>query len=106
MVPRRRWARVQRMETPCAIGYVRCLRVQSQTLTHQQILVPARMIVDRGNDLEAVPLVECWHLEGERHQHDLRAAAPSRFLLGRPEQLRPEPLAALRLVHPELAHLA
>src|SRR5262245_11333942 len=63
------------------------------------------MIVDRRDDLEAVPLVERRRLEGERHQDDLRAASASRFPLGAQEQLRPEPTVALRLLHPELPQL-
>src|SRR5262245_10153198 len=63
------------------------------------------MIVDRRDDLEAAPLVEHRRLEGERHQHDLRAAAPSRLLLGGLKQFRPESAATLGLLHPELAQL-
>jgi hypothetical protein len=63
------------------------------------------MIIDRRDDLEAVTLVEGRRLEGERHQHDLRASAPSRLLLGSLEQLCTESAVAVRLLHPELAQL-
>src|SRR5262245_27374566 len=63
------------------------------------------MIVDRRDDFEAMPLVKRRRLEGECHQHDLRAASPARLTLGRREQLRSESAATLRLVHPELAQL-
>jgi len=63
------------------------------------------MIVDRRDDLEAVPFVERGCLEGERHQHDLRAAASPGLLLGGLEQLCAESAATLRLLHPELAQL-
>src|SRR5262249_24568708 len=53
-----------------------------------------------------VPLVERRRLERERHQHDLRAAAPARLLLGRAEEVRTEPSMAPRLLHPELPHFA
>src|SRR5262245_55496722 len=65
----------------------------------------ARMIVDRRDDLEAMPLVERWCLERERHQHDLRAAAPLRLSFRGQEQLRAESVAALRLVDPKLSQL-
>jgi hypothetical protein len=63
--------RAGRMKTSCVIGPMRSLRVRTQTLAHQQILMPTRMIVDRRDHLEAVPLVEGRRLEGESHQHDL-----------------------------------
>src|SRR5262245_47435277 len=65
----------------------------------------ARMIVDRRNDLEAMPLIEGRRLKRERHQHDLGAAAPFRLLLGCLQQLCAESTVPLRLLHPELTHL-
>jgi len=48
------------------------------------------MIIDCRDHFEAVPLVERRGLERKGHQHDLRAAAPTRLLLGGLEQPRPE----------------
>src|SRR4030095_10969955 len=79
--------------------------VRSQAFAHQQVAVPTRVIVDRRHHLEAVPFVERRCLEGECHQHDLRAAASSRLLLGGLEQLCTEAAVTLRLVHPELTQL-
>src|SRR5580765_7401531 len=76
-----------------------------QMLAHQQIPVPGRMIVYGCDDFEIVLLVEGRCLERERHQHDLRAAAPSRLLFGGLEQLRTEASVPLRFLHPELAQL-
>jgi hypothetical protein len=64
------------MDTSTAIG----LR---QPLAHQHVLVPAWMIIDGRDDLEPVPFVEQWCLKGKRHQHNLRATAPSRLLVDR-----------------------
>jgi hypothetical protein len=63
------------------------------------------MVFDGRKNLEPASLVERGRLEGKRHQHDLRATAPSCLLLGRLEQLRTESPATLRLVDPELTHL-
>src|SRR3954453_8091984 len=76
-----------------------------QKLSQQQIPVAVRLILNCGDDFEIVLLVERRCLERERHQHDLRAAAPSRLLLGGLEQLRTEATVPLRLFHPELAQL-
>lgn len=62
----------------------------------------ARMVVDGRDGLEAVPFVEPWSLERERHQHHLRAAPPPRFLLGRLEQLRAKPAVTVRRFNPDL----
>src|SRR5262245_54986034 len=95
------------METAVAMNrWVCCVSlVGRETLAHQEIPVAARMIVDCRDDFELLPLVEIRRLERERHQDDLRAAAPSRLLLGRLEQLRAEATVPVRLVHPELAQL-
>src|SRR5262249_50215730 len=90
-----------------ALGPRACRRPgEVEPLSHQQIPVATRMVGDRRDDLEAVLLVERRRLEGERHQHDLGATPPPRFLLGRVEQLLAEPPMALRLLDPELADLA
>src|SRR5690349_11286747 len=65
--------------------------------------MPARMIVDCRDDLKAVPFVERGGLEGERHQHDLRAAAAARLLLGSLKQLCTESAVPVRFIYPELA---
>jgi len=65
----------------------------------------SRVVFDGRDDFEAVSLVERRRLERERHEHDLRAAAATRLLLGSPEQLRTEPAVALRLFHPKLPQL-
>src|SRR5262249_20067960 len=70
------------------------------------VLVPARMIVDGRDDVEPVFPVEPRCLEGEGHQDDLGAAAPSRLLLGRLVQRRPEAAVAQRFLDPELTQLA
>jgi len=67
--------------------------------------VAAWVIVDRRNHLEAAPFVERGRLKRERHQDDLRAAAPARFLFGGVEQLRSKSAVTPRLFHPELAQL-
>jgi hypothetical protein len=77
-----------------------------EPLSHQVVLVTSRMVVDRRDHVEAALRVERRRLERERHQHDLRAAAPPCFLLRRRIQLSAEPAAAARLIDPELPDLA
>src|SRR5262245_49314310 len=86
------------METCCTIN-------SRQVLAHQQVLVPARMILNRRDDLKTLLFVESRRLKGEGHQDNLRATTPSRLLLGRLEQLRAEAAMTPRCFHPELAHL-
>src|SRR5215212_9004013 len=64
-----------------------------------------RVVVNGRENLEPASLVERRRLKGERHQHDLRAAPPTRLLLRGLEQLRTESAATLRRLDPELAHL-
>src|SRR3954462_3352706 len=76
-----------------------------ENLPHQQISVAARVLIENRNGFEATCCIKRRRLKIERHQDDVPATAPARFLLGRDEQTRSKSLLAPRLFDPKLANL-
>src|SRR5262249_35648284 len=73
-----------------------------EEFSQDQVLVAARVVLQNGHDFEAMPGVEGRSLEAEGGEEDLAAAAAESFLFCRPQQFRPQPLSAPRLLHPDL----
>jgi len=77
---------------------------RSEPLAHEQVRVPARVIVHDRHDLEAALRVKRWGLESERHEKTLAATPSASLLLCCLKQRRSQSLFAARLLHPELAN--
>ena len=66
-------------------------------------MVTARMVVHRGQDLQAVLGLEGRRLEREGGEENLPASSSPSFLFCCDKQPRPQPLLPPRLIDPELA---